>query len=70
MLPEHIDALDHTNNTQYVNWCNEAAWAHTLTGFGAEAYKSLDRAMAAIAGTNICKPLASGELEVGTWITT
>ena len=25
---EHIDALEHTNNTQYVTWCNETAW-HT-----------------------------------------
>lgn len=39
VLAEHIDALDHTNNTQYVNWCNEAAWAHTTElGLGAEAY--------------------------------
>ena len=40
---EHIDALEHTNNTQYVNWCNETAWAHTTElGLGAETYRSLD----------------------------
>ena len=73
VLSEHIDALDHTNNTQYVNWCNEAAWAHTTElGLGAEAYKSLDRAMALTnAEYQYLKATRLGEeLEVGTWITT
>jgi acyl-CoA thioester hydrolase len=35
---EHIDALEHTNNTQYVTWCNETAWVHTTElGLGAHA---------------------------------
>ena len=34
---EHIDALAHTRNTHYVEWCMEAAWAHTTAvGLGAE----------------------------------
>ena len=73
VLLEHIDALDHTNNTQYVNWCNEAAWAHTTElGLGAEAYKSLDRAMALTnAEYQYLQATRLGEeLEVGTWITT
>ena len=37
---EHIDALEHTNNTQYVTWCNETAWAHT-TDLGPVSYTHL-----------------------------
>ena len=45
--PQHIDALDHTRNTHYVEWCMEAAWAHTSAlGLGPEDYRRLDRAMA------------------------
>ena len=44
---EHIDALAHTRNTHYVEWCMEAAWAHTTAvGLGAKDYQRLDRAMA------------------------
>ena len=70
---EHIDALEHTNNTQYVIWCNETAWAHTTElGLGAHAYRSLDRAMALTkAQYNYLLATRLGEeLEVGTWITT
>ncbi|HBQ02068.1 MAG TPA: acyl-CoA thioesterase, partial [Halieaceae bacterium] len=43
VLPEHIDALEHTNNTQYVTWCNETAWAHTTAlGLGANEYQDLN----------------------------
>ena len=73
VLSEHIDALDHTNNTQYVNWCNETAWAHTTElGLGADAYKALDRAMALTqAEYQYLQATRLGEeLEVGTWITT
>ncbi len=70
---EHIDALEHTNNTQYVNWCNETAWAHTTDlGLGADVYRKLDRAMALTkAEYHYLKATRLGEtLEVGTWITT
>ena len=70
---EHIDALEHTNNTQYVNWCNETAWAHTTElGLGAETYRSLDRAMALTKAEYHYLPATrlGEELEVGTWITT
>ena len=73
VLPQHIDALDHTNNTQYVNWCNDAAWAHTTAlGLGAKDYKALDRAMALTnAEYQYLQATRLGEqLEVGTWITT
>ena len=33
VLPHHIDALEHTNNAVYVNWCMEVAWGtYKLTG--------------------------------------
>ena len=70
---DHIDALEHTNNTQYVNWCNETAWAHTTElGLGADTYRLLDRAMALTkAEYNYLLATRLGEeLEVGTWITT
>ena len=45
----HIDALAHTRNTHYVEWCMEAAWAHTTAvGLGAKDYQRLDRAMASV----------------------
>ena len=68
---EHIDALEHTNNTQYVTWCNETAWAHTTDlGLGADAYRSLDRAMALTKAEYhyLLATRLGEELEVGTWI--
>ena len=72
VLPEHIDALEHTNNTQYVNWCNQAAWAHTTDlGLGADAYRELDRALALTkAEYHYLRATRLGDvLDVGTWIT-
>ena len=70
---EHIDALEHTNNTHYVTWCNETAWAHTTDlGLGADTYRSLDRAMALTKAEYhyLLATRLGEELEVGTWITT
>ena len=45
--PEHIDGLKHTNNTVYVKWCEQVAWAHSLSlGQDIESYQALNRAMA------------------------
>ena len=68
----HIDALAHTQNTHYVEWCMEAAWAHTTAlGLGAADYQRLDRAMALIhAEYDYLKATREGdELLIGTWIT-
>ncbi|MEP5568268.1 MAG: acyl-CoA thioesterase [Halioglobus sp.] len=44
---EDIDGLQHTNNTVYVNWCEQVAWAHSVSlGLDLDAYRRLDRAMA------------------------
>jgi acyl-CoA thioester hydrolase len=41
-----IDGLDHTNNAVYVNWCQQAAWAHSMAlGLDLQRYRELDRAM-------------------------
>lgn len=45
--PEDIDGLNHTNNTVYVKWCEQVAWAHSVAlGLDLDAYRTLDRAMA------------------------
>lgn len=45
--PDDIDGLEHTNNLVYVKWCEQAAWAHSVSlGLDLEAYRRLDRAMA------------------------
>ena len=67
-----IDELAHTRNTHYVEWCMEAAWAHTTAlDLGAEAYQRLDRAMALThAEYDYLKATREGdELLIGTWIT-
>jgi acyl-CoA thioester hydrolase len=68
----HIDALAHTRNTHYVEWCMDAAWGHTThLGLGAEEYQQLDRAMALThAEYDYLKATREGdELLIGTWIT-
>ncbi len=43
----HIDGLNHTNNAVYVQWCEQVAWAHSLSlGQDLESYRALNRAMA------------------------
>jgi len=44
--PGDIDGLYHTNNAVYVDWCQKAAWAHSVSlGLDLERYRALDRAM-------------------------
>jgi acyl-CoA thioester hydrolase len=46
-----VDGLQHTNNTVYVRWCEEAAWEHSLAlGLDLDSYHRLDRAMAVVEG--------------------
>jgi acyl-CoA thioester hydrolase len=70
---EDIDGLDHTNNTVYVNWCEQAAWAHSAAlGLDLETYRRLDRAMAITrAEYDYLQASREGdEITVGTWIVT
>lgn len=44
---QHIDSLGHVNNAVYVNWCQDAGWAHSLAlGLNIDSYRQLDAAMA------------------------
>jgi len=66
-----MDGLNHTNNTVYIQWCEQAAWSHSAAlGLDLEAYQQLDRAMA-ITHSDFHYLAASregDELAVGTWI--
>lgn len=69
--PDDIDGLEHTNNLVYVKWCEQAAWAHSVSlGLDLGAYRRLDRAMA-ITHSEYHYQQASREgdnIIVGTWI--
>ena len=66
-----IDGLAHTNNTVYVKWCEQVAWAHSVSlGLDLDAYRKMDRAMA-ITYSEFQYLQASREgdrLVAGTWI--
>lgn len=69
--PGDIDGLQHTNNTVYVKWCEQVAWAHSVSlGLDLDAYRNLDRAMA-ITHSEYHYLQASregDEVIAGTWI--
>lgn len=71
VAPADIDGLQHTNNTVYVKWCEQAAWAHSVhLGLDLDSYRRLDRAMA-ITHSEYDYLQASregDELIAGTWI--
>ena len=66
-----IDGLAHTNNVVYVKWCEQVAWAHSVSlGLDLDAYQALDRAMA-ITHSEFQYLQASREgdtVVAGTWI--
>ena len=66
-----IDGLEHTNNTVYVKWCEQVAWAHSVSlGLDLATYRQLDRAMA-ITHSEYHYLQASregDEIVAGTWI--
>jgi acyl-CoA thioester hydrolase len=66
-----IDGLNHTNNAVYVQWCEQAAWAHShALGLSLDDYRRLDRAMAIrSAAYDYLLPTFEGEsLSLGTWL--
>ena len=70
--PEDIDGLNHTNNTVYVKWCEQVAWAHSVSlGLDLESYRALNRAMAIVHSEyNYLAASREGEdITVATWIT-
>jgi len=69
---EDIDGLNHTNNTVYVRWCQDAGWAHSeALGLSMADYQRLDAAMAIRAAHyDYLLPSLLGEpLVLGTWLT-
>ncbi len=72
VAPGDIDALAHTNNGIYVNWCESTAWSHTRAlGLGEAEYQALDRAMALTQAEYqyLRATREKDQLEIGTWIT-
>jgi acyl-CoA thioester hydrolase len=70
--PSDIDGLGHTNNAVYVQWCEQAGWAHSeALGLSLADYRRLDRAMAIREGRyEYLLPSFEGEaLVLGTWLT-
>ncbi len=68
----NIDGLGHTNNAVYVQWCEQAGWAHSeALGLTLADYRRLDRAMAIREGHyDYLLPSFEGEaLVLGTWLT-
>jgi acyl-CoA thioester hydrolase len=71
VLPEHIDVLDHANNTVYPQWCQDVGWAHsTHLGMPPSAYRALDRAMVLRHAhyEYILPALCGDEIDAGTWL--
>ncbi len=67
-----IDGLNHTNNTVYVRWCEQVAWAHSVAlGLDLDSYRNLNRAMVIThADYHYLKASHEGqELVAATWIT-
>jgi acyl-CoA thioester hydrolase len=66
-----IDGLQHTNNAVYVDWCQRAAWSHSVAlGLDLERYRALDRAMViTYSEFHYLQASREGqEIAVATWI--
>jgi acyl-CoA thioester hydrolase len=67
-----IDGLNHVNNAVYLQWCEQAGWAHSeYLGLYLEDYRRLDRAMAIRRGEyDYLLPATLGDdLRLSTWLT-
>ena len=72
VLPEDIDSFGHVNNTVYLRWLTECAWAHSAAvGLPEDKCVALRRGMA-VRGINV-ELLGSAYLGdkilVGNWLT-
>ena len=72
VVDDNIDALGHTNNAVYINWCQQVAWEHSSSlGLGPHHYTDLKRAMA-IQEANykyLAPCFLNDEVLVATWLT-
>lgn len=67
----HIDGLNHVNNAVYVQWCEQAAWAHSeKLGLHLDDYRRLDRAMAIRRGEYdyLLSAMLGDQLILATWL--
>jgi len=68
---DDIDGLQHTNNAVYVDWCQRAAWDHSVAlGLDLGRYRALDRAMViTYSEFHYLQASREGqEIAVATWI--
>jgi acyl-CoA thioester hydrolase len=71
VLPEHIDAYEHVNNSVYLNWFDQVAWSHSAAlGLPMARCLSLRRGMAALrTEIDYLRAALLGDLvQVATWI--
>lgn len=67
-----IDGLNHVNNAVYLQWCEQAGWAHSEhLGLYLADYQRLDRAMAIRRGEYdyLLPALLGDKLLLSTWLT-
>jgi acyl-CoA thioester hydrolase len=68
---EHIDEFAHVNNTVYVGWMEQCAWAHSRSlGLTLDDFARLDRGMLVVRHEiDYLAAAREGErLQLGTWI--
>ena len=68
----HLDDLGHVNNVIFLQWMQDAAWAHShYLGLNLERYQALDTAMVARQHqlTYLSACYLGDELCVNTWLT-
>ncbi len=70
--PHHLDGLGHVNNVMYLQWMQDAAWAHSqYLGLDLSAYQRLDAAMVARHHqlTYLSACFLDDQLTLNTWLT-
>ncbi len=69
--PAAMDGLGHTNNANYIIWCEKCAWQHSeFLGLAVTDYQALDRGVAIRhAEYDYFQPTFAGDpLVIGTWL--
>lgn len=69
--PKDIDAFNHVNNARYIDWANEAAWAHTnALGLSMADYRRIG--VGCVVWRHefdyLSPALERDEIDVATWI--
>ena len=68
---QHIDVMGHTNNCEYLKWCEVMAWRHSEhLGLGIAEYREAGHGMAAVHTEldYLAATFAGEQLYIGTWI--